>query len=245
MITSIIIDDEINAQKTLFKKLSEFQERISVVAQFSNAESAIEFLKSNIVDVVFLDIEMPEMDGLEFLSSFSQRGFLVVFISESGNYAINAIKMEAVYYLLKPTDNSELDACLTRIEKILHKLHYAAKLEDIIIKQNCFKELPLKIKLLQDGKLVFYKPEEILYSEGDGSYSWVYFNKNKRVLITKNLKQLEEDLPEPIFYRVHNSYIINLNKIISYNKNEGVVVLENDIVIPVSRQKRMNILSKI
>ena len=189
MITSIIIDDEINAQKTLFKELQEFRERISVVAKFVNAESAIEYLKSNIIDVVFLDIEMPDMDGLEFLSSFSQRGFLVVFTSEFSNYALTAIQSGAVYYLLKPTTNSELDACLSRIENILHKLHYEAKLEDIIIKMNSFKDLPLKIKLFQDGKLIFYKPEEILYSEGDGSYSWVYFNKNKRVLITNNLKK--------------------------------------------------------
>jgi two-component system LytT family response regulator len=245
MISSIIIDNEINALKALVVGLNEFHERIKIAAQFTRASSAIEYLKNHFVDVVFLDMEMSEMSGLEFLELFSQRSFLVVFTSKFSHHALNAIKKEAVYYLLKPIDIIELEICLTRIEKNLHNHHLDTRLEDVLVKLNNIKRLPQRVKLLQEGKLIIYKPEDILYSEGDGSYSWVYFSKNKRILITKNLKQLEEDLPEPTFYRVHNSYIVNLNKIVSYNKNEGVIVLENDIVIPVSRQKRVNILSKI
>ena len=122
---------------------------------------------------------------------------------------------------------------------------FEEKLDEALNKLNQIKGGPQKVKLSYDGKIIFYRPDDILYGEGDGNYSWVHFEKKNKVLITKKLKQLEDDLPEPIFYRVHNSYIINLNKIKAYNKNEGVVILENNTVIPVSRQKRNNILSKI
>lgn len=245
MINSIIVDDEMNAIKALSLELKNFRERISVSGHFTSASGAIDFLKNNETDVVFLDMEMPEMTGLDFLEHFQQRSFLVVFTTAFSKYALSAIKQEAVYYLLKPIDIMELETCLKRIEKILAKDTFEIKLDEALAKLNQIKGEPYKVKLTYNGKIVFYHPDEILYSEGDGNYSWVYFEKKNKILITKKLKQLEEDLTEPLFYRVHNSYIINLNKIKAYNKNEGVVILEDNTVIPVSRQKRNNILSKI
>lgn len=245
MIKAIIVDDEMNAIKALSLELKNFSDRITVKGHFTSASGAIDFLKNNEVDVIFLDMEMPEMTGLDFLEHFQQRSFLVVFTTAFSKYALSAIKQEAIYYLLKPIDIMELETCLRRIEKTLSKDAFEVKLDDALNKLNQIKGGPYKVKLAYDGRIVFYHPDEILYSEADGNYSWVHFQDKTKVLITKKLKQLEEDLAEPVFYRVHNSYIINLNKIKAYNKNEGVVVLENNTVIPVSRQKRNNILSKI
>lgn len=245
MISAIIIDDEINAIKALALELNNFKKQISVNECFTSALSAIEYLKDHNIDVVFLDMEMPEMNGLDFLDHFHQYSFHVVFTTAHSKYALNAIKKDAIDYLLKPIDALDLETCLGKIEKVLSKDQLYIKLDEALEKLNNIKEIPKKIKLLHNGKLVFYKPDDILYCEGDGNYSWIYFNKTKRILLSKKLKQMEEDLPEPLFYRVHNSYIINLNKIESYNKNEGIVILENNILIPVSRQKRNNILSKI
>lgn len=245
MISAIIIDDEINAIKAFALELNNFNTQITVIEHFTNALSAIEYLKYHSIDIVFLDMEMPEMNGIDFLDHFHQRNFHVVFTTAHSKYALNAIKMEAVDYLLKPIDVLELKRCLEKIEKVLSKDHLEIKLDEALEKLNSIKEIPKKIKLLHNGKLIYYKPDEILYCEGDGNYSWVYFSKNNRILQSKKLKQMEEELPEPLFYRVHNSYIINLNRIVSYNKNEGIVTLENNILIPVSRQKRNNILSKI
>lgn len=245
MINAIIVDDEMNAIKALSLELKNFSSQVALTGHFTSASGAIDFLKNNDVDVVFLDMEMPEMSGLDFLEHFHQRNFLVVFTTAFSKYALNAIKQEAVYYLLKPIDIMELETCIKRIDKALSKDAFEEKLDEALEKLGLIKGGPQKIKLNYDGKIIFYNPDEILYSEGDGNYSWIYFEKKDKILVTKKLKQLEEDLPEPIFYRVHNSYIINLNKIKAYNKNEGVVVLENNTVIPVSRQKRNNILSKI
>lgn len=245
MINAIIVDDEMNAIKTLSLELKNFRDRVSVIGHFTNAPAAIEFLKNENIDVVFLDMEMPEMTGLDFLERFQQRRFLVVFTTAYSKYALNAIKQEAVYYLLKPIDIIELETCLKRVEKTLTKDTFEEKLDEALGKLNQLKGGLQKVKLSYNGKITFYHPDEIIYSEGDGNYSWIYLEKKNKILITKKLKQLEEDLTEPVFYRVHNSYIINLNKIKAYNKNEGVVILENNTVIPVSRNKRLDILDKI
>lgn len=245
MIKCIIIDDELIAIKTLMLELRNFSDRIEVVGRFTQAVSAIDFLKSSDVDVVFLDIEMPEMSGLEFLERYQLRNFQVVYTTAYSKYALDAIQNEALYYLLKPVDVGELEKCIDRIEKNLSKDEFENKLDAALDKLSRFEGLPRKIKLPHDGKVIFYYPDEILYCEGDGSYSHVYFSSGKKVLLTRKLKQMEELLQEPIFYRVHNSYIVNINKIKAYNKNEAILIMGNNVNIPVSRTKRSDILDKI
>lgn len=245
MISAIIVDDELNAIKALSLELKNFHELVTVKGNYTNASAAIEYLKNNEIDVVFLDMEMPEMTGMDFLERFQQRNFMVVFTTAFSKYALNAIKQEAIYYLLKPVDIIELEICLKRIEKKISQDSFEVRMDEALAKLNKLKNGYFKVKLLHDGKIFFYNPDEILYCKGDGNYSWVFLDNKKKLLITKKLKQLEEDLPEPFFYRIHNSYIINLNKIKAYNKNERVVILCNNTIIPVSREKRNNILSKI
>lgn len=109
------------------------------------------------------------------------------------------------------------------------------------IDQNLYK----KIKLTYDGKVVFFHPNDVIYCEGDGNYCNIFFVKGKKVLLTKKLKQVEDLLPEPHFYRVHNSYIVNLDKIKAFIRNEGILIMENNVNIPVSRNKRSNIIDKV
>lgn len=245
MIKCIIIDDELNAIKTLMLELRNFSDRIEVVGRFTQAVSAIDFLKNNHVDVVFLDIEMPGMTGLDFLEHFQTRDFQVVYTTAYSKYALNAIQKEALYYLLKPVDVGELEKCIERIERNLSKDGFESKLEAALDVLSQIEGVPKRVKLSHDGKITFYHPDEILYCEADGNYCRIFFNKGHKVLLTRKLKQVEEILSEPIFYRVHNSYIVNLNKIKAYNKNEGLLIMENNVNIPVSRNKRMDILDKI
>lgn len=244
MIKCVIIDDELNAIKALMLELRNFSDRIEVAGKFTQVESALEFLKNNEVDVVFLDIEMPEMNGLDFLERFQQRNFQVVFTTAYSKYALKAIQNEAVYYLLKPVDVGELEICIERIEKKFSKDHFENKLDMALDKLSQIEGVPKKIKIQTDGKVTFYHPDDILYCEGDGNYCKIFFTNRSKVLLSKKLKQVEEILPEPFFYRVHNSYIVNLNKIKAYNKNDGILIIENDINIPVSRNKRSEILEK-
>lgn len=244
MVKCVLIDDEFNAIKALMLELRNFSDRVEIVGQYTQAESALDFLSTNAVDVVFLDIEMPEMSGLEFLKRFQNRDFEVVFTTAYSKYAHKAIQNEAVYYLLKPIDIGELEVCIERIEKKLSKDLFENKLDYALEQLSQISGFPKKIKIPVDGKITFYDPDDILYGEGDGNYCNIFFSKGSKVLLSKKLKLVEEILTEPIFYRVHNSYIVNLNKIKAYNKNEGVLIMENNIIIPVSRNKRSEILDK-
>jgi two-component system LytT family response regulator len=245
MITCILIDDEISALKGLAYELKNFHEIIEIKAQFSSANNAVEFLKTNEIDVIFLDIEMPEMNGLTFLEYFPNRNFQVVFTTAYSKYAINAIKLDALDYLLKPVDIDDLSQTIKKIEKSLSKKKQEDFLELAMERLNKSESSPKKIKITFDGKIHFLNPDDILYCEGDGNYCRVFLENGKKMLLSQKLKQLENILPEYVFYRIHNSYIVNLLKVTAYHKHDGYVEISNNKTIPVSRHKRGEILDKL
>ncbi len=245
MISCILIDDEISALKGLSYELKNFEDKVVILAQFSSAANAVEFLKTTKVDLVFLDIEMPEMNGFAFLEHFPNRDFQVVFTTAYSKYAVNAIKMDALDYLLKPVDIDDLSQTIKRVEKSLTKKKQEDFLEMAMDKLNKSDTSPKKIKISFDGKIHFLNPEDILFCEGEGNYCTVYLENGKKMLLSQKLKQLESILPETVFYRIHNSYIVNLQKVTAYYKNEGYVELNYHKTIPVSRNKRGEILDKL
>jgi two-component system LytT family response regulator len=245
MISCILIDDEISALKGLAYELNNFEDEIEIKAQFSSAANAICFLKSNDIDLVFLDIEMPEMNGLTFLDYFPNRNFLVVFTTAYSKYAINAIKLDALDYLLKPVDIDDLSQTIKKVEKSLSKKKQEDFLEIAMDRLNKSESSPKRIKISFDGKIHFLNPEDILFCEGEGNYCTVHLDSGKKMLLSQKLKQLESILPKYVFYRIHNSYIVNLQKVTAYHKHEGYVELTNNKTIPVSRHKRGEILDKL
>jgi two-component system LytT family response regulator len=245
MISCILIDDELSALKGLSYELKNFEDKIEILALFSSVTNSLEFLKSNEVDVVFLDIEMPEMNGLAFLEHFPNRNFTVVFTTAYSKYAITAIKMDALDYLLKPVDVDDLSQTIKKIEKTMSKKKQEDFLEMALDRLNKSDASFKKIKISFDGKIHFLNPEDILYCEGDGNYCTVFLENGKKMLLSQKLKQLESILPEYVFYRVHNSYIINLVKVTAYHKHDGYVEINTTKKIPVSRHKRGEILDKL
>ncbi len=245
MINAIIVDDELMAIKGLQLELRNFGDRVAVVAKFTNAANAIEYLRNEKVDVVFLDVEMPEMNGFEFLQQFPQRNFYVVFSTAYSRYALNAIQEEAVYYLLKPVDLDELEKCVERIEKALQKDSFDVKLDVALAKLNELGLNPKKIRLSYDGQIVFYEPAELDYFEAKGNYTTVHLSNGSKVLITRQLKQIESELPDYLFCRIHKSYLVNLTKIRSFTRQDSSLLLDNDIKLPVSSNKREDIVNRL
>lgn len=231
MIKAIIIDDEKVAIKSLVWELSNFKSKIKVVKTFTCAKKAIDFLKSNKIDCLFLDIEMPKMDGFQFLEKLKKRDFAVIITTAYSEYAIKALKNEAIDYLLKPIDTDDLKLTLKKVEKF----------NNIKIKKN--KEIE-KIAINTDGKIIFINPNEIIFVESDGNYSSIMLESNKKVVITKKLKEVYNLLPCSKFFRVHNSYVVNLNKIDEFLKNENYILLKNKHKIPVSRYRKSEFLNK-
>lgn len=242
MLKCILIDDEPKALTSLLYELSQFDNRIAVLDTFTNAKDALSFLTENSVDAVFLDVEMPGMDGFAFLEHFEKRSFDVVFTTAYDTYALKAIQQEVVDYLVKPIDPDDLGKAISKLENGSKRDDFSQKILEAIDHFNELKGVQKKVKLSVDRKIVFLDPEEIIYCESDGNYCRVFLEGKKELFLTQKLKYVEEILPDYMFYRVHNSYIINLQKIKEFHKTENYFLLTNNSIIPISRQRKNNIL---
>lgn len=246
MIDLLLIDDEPGAIKSLEWEIENFCKNVNIVATFSNATDAASFLYKNKVDCVFLDIEMPEMDGFQFLELFPKRKFAVVITTAFDQYAIKAIKESALDYLLKPIDTDDLIACFNKIETQKSSYSITEKLENSLEKLlNSTAFTQKKVSISNDGKMIFLNPDDIIYCESDGNYCTVYLESKEKIVLSQKLKFMEEKLAQLQFFRIHNSYLINLNKVKEFHKTDEYVVLSNQVKIPVSRQKKSSFLDKL
>jgi two-component system LytT family response regulator len=241
MLEAVLVDDEIKALQSLSWELTNFSDEISVSASFTNPFEALEYLEKNTPDCLFLDIEMPTMDGFQFIKKLSNKNFPVVITTAYNQYAIKALKNEAIDYLLKPIDTDDLQETIVKIKKFNSRNFTADKLEKILLNFNS-KSVNKKIMLNTDGKLIFLESDDILYAESDGNYSTIFLSDGHKIVLTKKLKEVNTILPSDSFFRIHNSYIINLNKIKEFLKTDGYVVLKSNHKIPVSRQKKSDFL---
>lgn len=245
MIEVILIDDEPMAIRSLEWELKNFCKDVLIVATFSSAVKAIDYLKTNSVDCVFLDIEMPDMDGFQFLENFPERQFAVVITTAYDQYAIKAIREKAIDYLLKPIDSDDLMACISKITSEKGKSTLNDKLGQTLEAMLSKNSANKKISVPCDGKLIFINPDDLLYCESDGNYCTIFLENKEKIFITQKLKFMEEKLSGLHFFRVHNSFLINLNKIREYHKADEYVVLSNNAKIPVSRQKKASFFDKL
>ncbi len=244
MLEAILVDDEEKALQSLKWELTNFSDDIAVVACFTDPEAALAYLHKNQPDCLFLDIEMPTMDGFQFIQKLQNKEVAVVITTAYNQYAIKALKNEAIDYLLKPIDSDDLRETIVKIRKHHARSLTAEKLERILLRYNASSP-QRKITLNTDGKLLFLDNEDILYAESDGNYSTIYLSDGQKIVLTKKLKEVGEMLPADSFFRIHNSYIINLNKIKEFLKTDGYVILKSNHKIPVSRQKKSDFLDLI
>lgn len=241
MLEAVLVDDESKALESLTWELSNLSDEIKIVASFTDAHEALGYLERNTPDCLFLDIEMPIMDGFQFIKNLKNKNFPVVITTAYNQYALKALKNEAIDYLLKPIDSDDLSNTITKIKKYNDKNQTAEKLEQILLNFNS-RSIAKKITINTDGKLLFLESEEILYAESDGNYSTIYLEDGQKILLTKKLKEVNELLPSDSFFRIHNSFIVNLGKIKEFLKTDGYVVLKTNHKIPVSRQKKSDFL---
>ncbi|TYB76069.1 response regulator transcription factor [Bizionia gelidisalsuginis] len=244
MLKAVIVDDEPKAIEGLTWELKNYSSEIEIIKTFSIPEEALLYLKTVKPDCLFLDIQMPTMDGFQFLEHLDSKNIAIIITSAYDEYGIKALKKEVLDYLLKPVDADDLKETIAKIRKFKKRISTTDKIEDILINftTNTNKK---KITINADGKLLFINLDDILFVESDGNYSTLFLANNQKLVITKKLKEVNTLLPEDSFFRIHNSFIVNMGKIKEYIKTEGYVVMESNHRIPVARQRKSDFLEKL
>ena len=245
MIKAIIIDDENHCRKTLEMLLKEYCPRVEVTEQCSEAESGLTAIQRRKPDLVFLDIEMPNMNGFEMLEKLPAINFEIIFTTSYDQYAIKAIRFSALDYLLKPVDREELQRA---VQKVTERLHHPLpqQLEILLQKLQQPASTIQKIALPTMEGLQMIAVNSIISCASDSNYT-IFFLKNKqKLIVSRPLKEIEEMLEEYSFLRVHNSYLVSLNEIDKYVKGEGgYLVMTDGSSIDVSRSKKETLLNKL
>ncbi|MBI5858994.1 MAG: response regulator transcription factor [Sphingobacteriales bacterium] len=241
--TAIIVDDEKHCREVMEHLLNKHCSAVKVLASCSSGAEALAAIEKQSPDILFLDIEMPGMNGFELLKKFHHPGFEIVFTTAYNEYAIKAIKHSALDYLLKPVDKDELILTVQRAKE--YKTIKASQRVDSLLEMLNGKKKNKRFAVPTMEGLIMVDSETILYCESYSAYCKIFFiNSTKPLVISKTLKEVEEVLQGTDFCRIHHSYFINMKCVQSYIRGEGgEVVLNNGIHLPVSRTRKQDFLS--
>lgn len=248
MIQAIIIDDEVDSIETLRWKLENYCPEVSIKSTFTDPTKGLDFLQNNTIDLLFLDIQMPKLNGFDILQAFKIIPFDVIFTTAYDDFGIQAIKFSALDYLLKPVQVNELQKA---VEKYLLKGHNSNLSQQQI--ELLFQNLQLKqgeepglIALSTQKSIEFVPPEEISVCASDSNYTMIHFVDGRKKLIAKTLKEFDLMLSKYFFYRPHHSYLVNLKQVREYVKIDGgYLIMRNKMKIPVSKNKREEFLKML
>ena len=238
---AIIIDDEANSRELLSALTKKYTPSIEVVAMYDNGFDALKEIEVIQPDILFLDIEMPNMNGFDFLEKCRYTDFYLIFTTAYNEYAIQAIKNHAFDYLLKPIKRTEFINTIERLEKESRNTQ-RSKIDELLnhLKIDDSKK---KIVLATQEGMHFVEYDEIMYVKGEGAYTHYFCSDGTKYLISKTLKDAESKLQDDRFKRVHASYLLNFDFIKKYQRGEGgFFILKDGTSIPVSRGKKKELL---
>lgn len=243
---AIIVDNEMPHIRHLKNLLAESFPNYNLLAECESVPDGVKAIKQLHPDLVFLDIEMPPLTGFDLLKEFREQNFEVIFTTSHNEYAIQAIKFSALDYLLKPFEEADLREALQKFESKKHKDDTRKQYENLL---NNLQQQPnqnKRITLASINGMEFYKMEEIIRCESDNAYTTFYLTDNRKVLVSKPLKDWEELLEPFHFCRVHNQHLINLMHVKKYVKGEGgIAIMSDGKEVDVSRRKKEDFMSKL
>lgn len=232
---AVITDDELKSAELLQLKLSKYCPSVSVAAIFTEPLKAVEYIGEYKPDVVFLDIEMPGLNGLSAAKEIGQHSE-IIFVTAYEKYTIEAIRLTAFDYLLKPIDADELQSTISRLEKKL-----AQKQQDSSKKKlNTYFD---KIAVPTLEGIHFLSIKDIVKVQAESNYSIIYFANKQKMTVSRTLKQVEDALEGYTFFRAHKSFLINLSYISRYIRGEGgVIIMQDGSEVELSRNRKKEFL---
>lgn len=241
----VIIDDEIKSAENLRILLTDFCEDITVTSICQNIKDGVSAIRNDSPDVVFLDINLQRETGFDLFQHFDKVPFEVIFTTAYSEFAIKAFRYSALDYLLKPIDIQELQDAVKKVgQRITGNLNNRL--------MHLFKDLKspahefLKLALPTLEGLIFINVDEILYCEASSNYTTFFLTEGRKYIVSKTLREYDDLLSDRDFFRIHNSYLVNIKAIKKYVKGDGgYVILENDVSLDVSKRKKEAFLQKM
>jgi two-component system LytT family response regulator len=236
---TIVIDDEHDAVDFITSIIGEYCPGLEVVGKAHDVTDGAQRINILKPDLVFLDVEMPHGTGFDLLAEFPDKDFDVIFITAFNHYAIKAIKFSAVDYILKPININEF---IEAVHKVIQKRSDgSSKSADNlkVLLENLKSGLPSRLAIPTSEGMEYINPKEIIRIEADRAYSWFYISGNRKMLVSKNLKEFQDLLSDRYFFRPHNSHLINLKYVKKFIRREGgFIEMTDGSEIPVSRNRK-------
>jgi len=238
MLKAVILDDETRGSKLLSQKLLSFEDELQVVGIFNEPAKALSAIIALDPDVLFLDVEMPGINGFQFLERLGSFSFEVIFTTAYDSYTLEALRLSAVDYLMKPVDEDDLKTAITRLRK-----RVAGK-----VKQRIQKSEVLNARLAlptAEGVYIIDKTT-IIRVEAMSNYSVFLLTDNKKIIVSKTLKEYEAQLNDDFFMRINRSVIVNLSYVVKYRKGDGgTLELSDGAEVEVSPQRKETLMQKL
>jgi two-component system LytT family response regulator len=245
MLNCIIVDDEDKSRENLRILIQDFCDNARVVAQCQGVAEALHAIDQHKPHIVFLDIQLQNETGFDLLEKLTEVDFDVIFTTAFSEYAIKAFKFSAIDYLLKPINIDELRNAIDRVEKKVNGA-FSARLLNLVQNLKVGNNNKYKLAIPSSDGLVLVKVDEIIYCEASSNYTNICMLDGKKHIVSRTLKEYEDLLADQDFFRIHNSYLINLNAMKKYVRGEGGhVVMSNDVSLDVSKRKKESFLSRI
>ena len=244
MFNTVIVDDEPKNLRILKKLLQDFCPKIQVCGEATDVKMAYNVIREMKPSLVLLDIEMPYGNAFDLLDKLRPIDFEIIFITAFDSYSLKAFKYSAIDYLLKPVDISELQEATDKaIQKISNKNineQVELLLSNFKNPQNSLQKIAIPTL---DG-FVFLHVDDIIRCEANGSYTFIYIVNSEKIIASKGIKEYEEILPRAVFCRIHNSHLVNLNRIKKYSKGRGgTIIMEDGAILEVASRRRHEFLS--
>ncbi len=239
MIEAIIIDDEVHCIETLSILLKENCADVKVMEQCRSAKKGLEIIEKLKPDLVFLDIEMPAMNGFEMLEQLNEIPFAIIFTTSYDQYAIKAIHFSALDYLLKPIGRDELISAVKKVQEQRH-LPMAEQFQMLLKKINEKEYHFSKIAVPTSDGFELVSADNVIHCEADDNYTYLYLKNKSKIVACRTLKEIEAQLQDfNFFVRVHHSHLVNLNEVTKYVRGDGgYLVMSDGSAVNISRSRK-------
>src|SRR6478609_2302639 len=246
MLKALLVDDESKSRESLKILIEDFCTGVEVVGMAASVDEALKLTEEQSPNIVFLDIRMNKETGFDFLNKCKKIDFQVIFTTAYSEYALDAIKFSALDYLLKPINIEDLKAAIAKAEDKFSGSNLKEKVDFLLQNFKVENSENFKLVLPTAEGLMFINFKDVLYCEASSNYTIFHMRDGKKYVVSKTLKEYEDLLVNYNFFRIHNSFLINLREVRKYIKGDGgYVVLSNEKALDVSKRKKELFLSKL